>query len=121
MDEAAYSQDWNKLSNQAIANELGGILRQIRLKQNFSQEQLGLQAGLSRSAISEMENGTAATSLLTIIQVLRALEHLQLLDSWQDARQINETNTLKQAGKKRARSKQARKITRKEENEWEWL
>jgi len=113
--------NWYSMSDPAIVAELGTRLKQIRLQQNLSQEKLAEKAGLSRSAISEMENGKAATSLLTIVQVLRVLDHLNLLDNWQSAEPLNPLQMVKFTGAKRLRAtKKTRKLT-KEEIEWEWL
>ncbi len=76
------SPDWYSLSDPAIMKELCGILRQVRLQQNITQEQLAEKAGLSRSAISKMETGKSTVELLTLVQVLRALQQLHLLDNW---------------------------------------
>jgi len=76
------SPDWYSMSDPAIIQELCGILKQVRLQQNMTQEELAERAGLSRSAISKMETGKSTVELLTLIQVLRALQLLHLLDTW---------------------------------------
>ena len=76
------SPDWYSMSDPAILKELCGILKQVRLHQNMTQEELAERAGLSRSAISKMETGKSTVELLTLIQVLRALQLLHLLDTW---------------------------------------
>ena len=80
METHTPSPDWYSMSDLAIVKELCGILKQVRLQQNITQEQLAVKAGLSRSAISKMETGRSAVELLTVIQVLRALQQLHLLD-----------------------------------------
>jgi transcriptional regulator with XRE-family HTH domain len=82
MAEPFNTTNWYRISDHAVSCELGKTLRYLRVQQNLTQEQLGEKAGLSRSAISEMENGKTATSLLTVIQVLRALQQLHVLDNW---------------------------------------
>jgi len=76
------SPDWYSMSDPAIVKELCGILKQVRLQQNITQEELAEKAGLSRSAISKMETGRSTVELLTLIQVLRALQQFHLLDTW---------------------------------------
>ena len=98
--------------------ELGKILKQIRLQQNLSQEQLAQKAGLSRSAISEMENGKALTKMLTILQVLRALQHLHLFDNWTIAGQVSPLQAAKLSGKTRLRASGSSVKKSKEESEW---
>ena len=122
MATEANSSNWYNLSDIAIASQLGRFLRQIRLEQNLTQENLAVKAGLSRSAIYELENGKCATSLITIIQVLRTLEHLHLFDTWEPADEDKTSKMAKVPGKIRLRDSIPAKYERKkEENEWEWL
>jgi transcriptional regulator with XRE-family HTH domain len=67
------------MSDPAIVTEIGKLIKRIRLQQNITQQQLGDNAGLFRTTISEMENGRAA-SLLSFIQVLRGLDKLEILN-----------------------------------------
>jgi len=110
--------NWFGMSDTAIVSALGDYLRQIRLRQNLTQEQLAAKAGLSRSAISEMENGKTATSLLTIVQVLRALEQFHLLDNWKVAGQVSPLQLAKLAGKERRRASGKDILKKQEESEW---
>lgn len=73
---------WFSMSDPAIVKEIGIQLKRARLQQNMTQQSLADKAGLSRSAISEMENGKSATTFITIVQVLRTLQKLYFLDSW---------------------------------------
>ena len=114
--------NWYKMSDSGIVSELGAILRQIRRQQNLTQEKLASKAGLSRSAIYEMENGKTATSLITIVQVLRALEQLQVFDCWKADVDESRIKTGEMAGRKQMRtSYKSSNNQKKEGNEWEWL
>ena len=84
MTNPGNTTNWYSMSDPAIVSQLGTFLRQIRLQQNLTQEQVAEKAGLSRSAISDMENGRTVASLLTTVQVLRALKQLNLL-VWREA------------------------------------
>lgn len=110
--------NWYSMSDPAIVTELGSYLRQIRLQQNLTQKQVAEKAGLSRSAISEMENGKTATSLITIIQILRALQQFHLLDIWKVAGQISPLQMAKLTGKERLRASGTTIKKNKEESEW---
>ena len=110
--------NWYSMSDPAIVAELGSYLKQIRLQQNLTQEVLAQKAGLSRSVISEMENGKAATSLLTIVQVLRALQQLHLLDNWKASSQISPLQMAKLSGKERLRASGTTPKKNREESEW---
>lgn len=106
------------MSDLAIVTELGAYLKQIRLQQNLTQGELAVKAGLSRSAISEMENGKTATSLLTIVQVLRALQQLHLLESWKTAGQISPLQVARLSGKERLRASGTSLKENREESKW---
>jgi transcriptional regulator with XRE-family HTH domain len=110
--------NWYSLSDPGIVSELGKILKHTRLQQNLSQVQLASKAGLSRSAISEMENGKAATTLLTIVQVLRALQQLHLFDTWMVSGEISPLQMAKLSGKERLRASGTTINPTKEESEW---
>jgi len=113
--------NWYNISNTAIVTELGKILRQVRLQQNLTQEKLAGKTGLSRSAIYEMENGKTATSLITVVQVLRALHQLHVFDTWKATDQPPPLRMAKQNNKTRLRASQTMNQGKREENEWDWL
>ncbi len=75
------------VSDPAIVKEIGKSLQRLRLYKNMSQQQLADKAGLDRTTISRTEAGRAAT-LLTLVQVLRALNELHMLSSliWEQER-----------------------------------
>ncbi|MCX6227160.1 MAG: helix-turn-helix transcriptional regulator [Bacteroidia bacterium] len=100
----APSPDWYSMSDPAIVKELCGILKQVRLQQNITQEQLAEKASLSRSAISKMETGKSAVELLTVIQVLRALQQLHLLDTFKVAATLSPLLVAKLTAKGRLRA-----------------
>ena len=68
-------------TNDAIMRLIGSKLKELRIEKNMKQTELADAAGVSVFTISSIENGKT-TSLLTIIQLLRALEHLDYLDSF---------------------------------------
>lgn len=112
------SPDWYSMSDPAIVKEVCHIFKQNRLKKNITQEQLAELAGLSRSAISKMEVGKTSVSLLTVIQVLRALQQLHWLDNWAVNAQVSPLLVAKFASKSRVRaSGKGGKNTRKV-SEW---
>jgi transcriptional regulator with XRE-family HTH domain len=53
--------------------DLGENLRLARLRRKLSAEQVAERAGLSRSTLHLMENGSAGTSLGKLVQVLAVL------------------------------------------------
>lgn len=79
MYQNSYNKDWYPLSNLKVVKTLCDSLKQLRLNKNISQEALAERSGVSRITISRMETGKAI-NLLTYVQLLRALEHLELLN-----------------------------------------
>ena len=82
-------------SDSAIVRELCTNLKQMRLNRNISQTKLAELSGLDRGTISRMENGRAAT-LLTLVQVLRAMDNLSVLDTFKEEQEISPLQIMKQ-------------------------
>ena len=57
-----------------LDSAFGKTLKSRRQSINLSQEQLGLESGLSRSYISDLENGKKDPSLFTIFKLANALD-----------------------------------------------
>jgi transcriptional regulator with XRE-family HTH domain len=67
------------LSDMAILQELGQNMRNMRLNQNLSQQELADNAGVDRITIGKLESGRPVT-MITMVQVLRALQRLDVLN-----------------------------------------
>ena len=78
---AASNINWKGLKDAAVVTQLGKELRRIRLERNLSQAEVAQRAGLDRTTVVKLEAGRAAT-LLTVLQVLRAMDRLELLDAF---------------------------------------
>ena len=78
MNQLSYNKNWYAMTDNAIIEVLCKSIKQMRLNKNISQEELSLKSGVNRVTISRMETGKAI-NLLTLIQLLRALEQLDLL------------------------------------------
>ena len=72
---------WNGLKDTQVVEQLGAELRRMRLERNQSQAEVAQRAGLDRTTVVKLEAGRAAT-LLTVVQVLRAMDRLELLDAF---------------------------------------
>jgi transcriptional regulator with XRE-family HTH domain len=59
---------------------IGDFIRSNRLKQNKTQQQLAGEAGVNRSTLIQLESGKQVR-LLSLIQVLRALKQLHVLNA----------------------------------------
>ncbi len=71
--------NWKGLKNDAVVQQLGKELKRMRLEHDLSQAEVAKRAGLDRTTVVKLEAGRAAT-LLTVVQVLRAIDRLDMLD-----------------------------------------
>ncbi|MDL2323339.1 helix-turn-helix domain-containing protein [Bacteroidales bacterium OttesenSCG-928-A17] len=81
MNDISYNT-WNAMSDAAISQKIGKFIKHHRVKQNKTQSELAMEAGISRSTLSLLERGQTVT-VATLIQVLRMLDQLQVLDGFQ--------------------------------------
>ncbi|MFN5546581.1 MAG: helix-turn-helix transcriptional regulator, partial [Bacteroidota bacterium] len=61
------------MSDPAMLERLGEFVKQTRLQQNKTQQQVATAAGINRSTMVQIEKGAGGT-LLSFIQILRALQ-----------------------------------------------
>jgi transcriptional regulator with XRE-family HTH domain len=94
---------WNSMSDKALVEHIGAFIKHYRLEQNKTQEKLANEAGISRSTLSLMERGETVT-LATLIQVLRVLDLLQILDSFNIEESVSPLAMAKLAKGKRKRA-----------------
>ncbi|MBS1545770.1 MAG: helix-turn-helix transcriptional regulator [Bacteroidetes bacterium] len=78
---AISSINWEQITDQQVVARLGKEIKRMRLEHNLSQAEVARRAGLDRTTIVKLEAGRAAT-LLTFVQVLRAMGRLELLDAF---------------------------------------
>ncbi len=107
---------WYSMSDLAILESLGAFIKQERLQQNKTQQQVATAAGINRSTLIQIENGGGGT-MLSFIQILRALEQLQLFQSFEVRKQFSPLQLAKieQNNRLRASKKQ---ITVKRKSDW---
>lgn len=72
---------YEEISDTELLLKIGNKLKELRLEQNIKQKELAEKAGLSMFSISQMETGHN-TSVQSIIQVLRALGKMEMLDAF---------------------------------------
>ena len=111
--------DAYELTNDAIMRQIGLKLKELRIGKNMKQKELSDASGVSLFTISAVENGKT-TSMLTIIQLLRALERLDYLDRFFQEQAISPIaySKLLQNNKRRERVKTSAKETTNNESEW---
>jgi transcriptional regulator with XRE-family HTH domain len=94
---------WYAMSDPAILEVLGNFIQQTRLQQNKTQQQVATAAGINRSTMVQVEKGGGGT-LLSFIQILRALEQLQLFQHFEIRQQLSPLQLAKNDQKKRQRA-----------------
>jgi len=109
--------DLYAMSDEGLLKELGGRLRKLRLSKNLSQERVAEIAGLGRTTVVSLEAGNNP-KLITLLQVLRALEALDALNDFIPEPGISPLKLLEMKGRERRRA--SRKISAGKEEKSEW-
>lgn len=92
------------MSDKALAEHIGTFVKHHRLDQNKTQEILSKAAGISRSTLSLLERGEPVT-LATLIQVLRVLDQLHVMESFSVNESISPLILAKIQKEKRRRAR----------------
>lgn len=103
--------DLVQMTDLAIVAEIGYFIKNTRVKQNKTQAQLAKEAGLNRWTVSQIENGEPVT-LTSLIQLLRALDCLSVLDRFKVQEEISPlayARLKKQQQKERVRHRSVKK------------
>lgn len=99
----------NANSDKAILDLIGNYLKETRLRQNKTQQELADAAGINRSTLIQMESGGGG-GLLTFVQIMRALDQLHVFKNFQLSDQISPLLLAKMQRKKRQRASSSNKI-----------
>ena len=78
MTDISY-KNWSSMSDMALTEQIGAFVKHHRMAQNKTQDVLATAAGMSRSTVSLLERGEMVT-LATLIQVLRVLDQLHVME-----------------------------------------
>ncbi|HLW06794.1 MAG TPA: helix-turn-helix domain-containing protein [Marinilabiliaceae bacterium] len=108
--------EWVQMTDVAIVAQIGQYIKQTRIKQHKTQAQLAEAAGLNRWTISQIENGESVT-LTSLIQLLRALDTLHVLDKFiiqDELSPLAYAKLKKQQQKERVRNKSTKKEDKKD-------
>lgn len=103
MTDKSYT-NWISMSDKVLAEQIGVYIKHHRLQQNKTQEELASAAGISRSTLSLLERGETVT-LATLIQILRALDQLHLMESFKIYTTISPMALAKMEQEKRQRAR----------------
>ena len=109
---------WHALSDPAILEQLGEFVKQTRLQQNKTQQEVAIAAGINRSTMVQIEKGAGGT-LLSFVQVLRALEQLQIFEHFEIKQQFSPLQLAKLEQNKRQRASTKKDSqTKKTKSDW---
>ena len=106
------------MSDKALAMHIGAFIKHHRMEQNKTQEVLAKAAGMSRSTLSLLERGEAVT-LATLIQVLRVLDKLYVMDVFSVQQDISPLMLARMEKGKRKRASGKGKETQTQ-NDWQY-
>lgn len=109
------------LSDTDITNKISARLKELRLKQNISRQDLSISSGVSMSSIVRMEEGEIK-SFESFIRILRTLGKIDILLPLVEEEEIspNEYFKMMQSTQKktRRRASKSKLATKQEELEW---
>lgn len=91
------------MSDDAIIQTIGDFVRHHRLHQNITQKELAYKAGINRTTLSDLELGRR-TQLITLIQVLRILNKLYVLNAFEITEQTSPIKLAEMEMKKRKKA-----------------
>lgn len=111
-----FNTDWLAMSDDAIIKSIGKFIKHHRIEQNRTQQDIADDAGINRTTLSYLENGYIV-NISTLIQVLRALDLLYLLDVFTIKEQISPIELAKFEKQKRKRASSKSK-NKKPESDW---
>ena len=114
MNEMSY-QDWSLMSDKALLEQIGQFVQSHRLNQNKSQDQVAEAAGMSRSTLSLLERGEKVR-IDSLIQVLRVLDLLYIMDVFKVKEQISPLEYAKLRKKQRKQASPKKSDTEDKDN-----
>jgi len=109
------------LSDEELTGRVSSRLKELRLKQNISRQELSVSSGVSTASIARMESGEIK-SFDSFLRVLRTLGKLEILSVLVEDEEIspNEYFRLVNSAKVKTRRRASKAIRRKEEEAPEW-
>jgi transcriptional regulator with XRE-family HTH domain len=108
MNDNSYN-DWVSMSDKALGETIGNFIKHHRLNQNKTQNEVSVAAGVSRSTLSLLERGEKVT-LSSLIQVLRVLELLYVMDIFKISNEISPIEYAKLQKNKRQRARNQNEV-----------
>lgn len=93
----------DRMTDDAIAAEIGARIEQLRLEKNLTQQQVADAVGLSRVSYGKLVRGQG--KFTNVIAVLRALDQLALVEQFVPEVGFSPMELLKLKGKQRRRAR----------------
>lgn len=111
--------EWDSRSDSSLLKHIGVFIKHHRMEQNKTQDQLAHEAGISRSTLSLLERGETVT-LSTLIQVLRVLNQLRIMEAFVVHEKISPLALAKLQRKKRRRASGKKVINKRPQEDKDW-
>lgn len=109
------NKNWYAMSDSALIETIGSFIKDSRLQQNKTQQQVADAAGVSRSTLVQLESGGGG-NLSSLIQVLRVIEQLHLLQNFEVHDKVSPIQLAKAELNKRKRARNSNKKKKPETN-----
>ena len=104
-------------NDEALQEQLGSRLRDLRLNRNESQQELARRAGVGKATLQRLEEGRSGT-IVTLLRVLRALD-LDNLDALVPA--VERSPLAEARGERQARVRaRGRSAPKRPPGGWRW-
>ena len=105
-----------QMSDSAILEVLGAFIRETRLRQNKTQEDVAIAAGVKRMTLVRIEKGGGGT-MATFIRLLRSLEQFHVLNQFVLPAQISPLKLAKLEQDKRLRARPKKRAQKDNRND----
>ena len=109
---------WPAMSDTALLAVIGSFIKETRINQNKTQQQVAEAAGINRSTLVQIERGGGGT-LRSFIQIMRAIDQLQMFNMFEISQQISPIELAKLQQSKRQRASKQKVIGKiKPKSDW---
>ncbi|MCF0177098.1 MAG: helix-turn-helix domain-containing protein [Bacteroidaceae bacterium] len=111
----------NMLSDTEITKKISAKLKELRLKQNISRQEMSASSGVSMSSVVRMEDGEIK-SFESFLRILRTLGRIDVLLPLVEEEEIspNEYFKLVHSTKTKQRKRASKSSTNSQQEESEW-
>lgn len=90
--------EWKNLTDHQVLKRIGAGLRRMRLERNLTQATVAERAGVDRTTVVKIEAGKG-NSLLNLVQVLRAIGRMDVLEGFHEEPRLSPMMALEQETK----------------------